>query len=507
MLDLVLKSEIFNEIYSTDKDGIPQFKNFINGEWVFCDHFMDIKSPIDGQVIARVTVPDESTLEEALDTAYTQGREAIQEYTGENRISSFQNAAEMMSEVKEEFIDVLIKTAGKPQSNATGEVEATIERLEKTLIENSFIRGDFIPGDWSEETYNTHGIVKHVPHGLIFTIGPFNYPLFIPATKIIPSLLTGNAILLKPASSDPIATLMFIRILELSGIPGTALTTMTFSGSQSEELLKSDKIHAISFTGSTQTGEYIMKTAGIKNYHMELGGKDPVIVLEDADLDLAAEKIVQGMVKYAGQRCDAIKLVIAHQDIYDELKVRLRTKLEKIKAQDPSEETDALMGPLIDNESADEIVVIYEDAITKGAHALTKYHREGRYIDPLLVETSQEQLPELEFFDREIFGPLTFILPFQDPEHAIGVANSTRFGLDAAIFGEDEAKVHKIANKLEFGAVFVNEYPRHGIGYYPFGGVKDSGVGREGIGYSVNQMTTTKSIVKNYKGYGYWEEI
>jgi glyceraldehyde-3-phosphate dehydrogenase [NAD(P)+] len=250
-----------------------------------------------------------------------------------------------------------------------------------------------------------------------------------------------------------------------------------------------------------------MKTAGVKNYHMELGGKDPVIVLEDADLDLATEKIVQGMVKYAGQRCDAIKLVIAHQDIYDELKERLRTKLAEITAKDLSEEPDAMMGPLIDNESADEIVIVYEDAITKGAHALTTYNREGRYIDPLLVETSQKQLPELEFFEREVFGPLSFILPYQDSEKAVEVANSTRFGLDSSIFGENEAKVHKIANELEFGAVFVNEYPRHGIGYYPFGGVKDSGVGREGIGYSVNQMTTTKSIVKNYKGYGFWEEI
>ncbi len=184
--------------------GILEFKNFIGGKWRFCEKFFEIKSPIDGSVIARVTIPKSETVNFAIDSAYMEGRKNIRNYQGQKRIKTFLNVAKILEESKQDFIDILVKTAGKPMENATGEVKATIERLDKTTMESTRLMGEYIPGDWSEETYETHGIVKREPFGLILTIGPFNYPLFIPATKIIPSILVGNAVFLKPASALPL---------------------------------------------------------------------------------------------------------------------------------------------------------------------------------------------------------------------------------------------------------------------------------------------------------------
>ncbi|MBN2155228.1 MAG: aldehyde dehydrogenase family protein [Candidatus Lokiarchaeota archaeon] len=506
-MKIELTHEIFQDIYQIGEDGIPEFKNFIGGKWLFCEKFMEIHSPIDGALIARVTIPTSKTINIAIDSAYQDGRKNIRNYPGQKRIKTFLSAVKIMEESKQDFIDVLVKSAGKPLENATGEVNATIERLDKTTMESTRLMGEYIPGDWSEETYETQGFVKREPFGLILTIGPFNYPLFIPATKIIPSILVGNAVFLKPASAAPIAPLMLTRILEQSGLPVGSLTVLTIRGKETNVLVQNRKFCAISFTGSTAVGETIIKQGGIKNYHMELGGKDPAIVLNDCNIERTVDKLFNGIVKYAGQRCDAIKLIFVESGIYSELKTNLLKKLENVKAENPLIHKEAIMGPLIDMKSTDKIEEAYKDALQKGANLLTKFNRHDNYIDPLLMEVTTDMLPQLIAFQDEIFGPLSLIIKIETPTEGLKLSNLSRFGLDASIFSENESKIQKIARSLEVGAVFVNEYPRHGIGYYPFGGVKDSGIGREGIGYSAYQLTTTKTIVHNFKGSGVWEYL
>jgi glyceraldehyde-3-phosphate dehydrogenase [NAD(P)+] len=504
-MEISITHPIFSDIFRIGEDGLPEFKNFFGGKWRFCEKFMDIKSPIDDSLIARVTIPKIEVIKFGIDSAYQDGRKNIRNYPGQKRIKTFLSASELMEASKQDFIDVLIKTAGKPVENAKGEVNATIERLDKTTMERTRLMGEFIPGDWSEETYETRGIVKREPFGLILTIGPFNYPLFIPATKIIPSILAGNAVFLKPASADPIVALMLTRILEQSGLPEGSLTTLTIKGKDMDTLVKNRKFSAISFTGSTNVGETIIKQGGIKNYHMELGGKDAAIVLNDCNVEKTTEKLFKGIVKYAGQRCDAIKLIFMESGIYPTIKNQLLEKLKSVKALNPITHRDAIMGPLINSKSADTIEEAYKDAVEKGSISLTPFNRNFNYIDPLLIEVNPDKLSDLFAFNEEIFGPLTLLIKIENSSQGVHLANLSRFGLDASIFSENEAKVQQIARSLEVGAVFINEYPRHGIGYYPFGGVKDSGIGREGIGYSAYQLTTTKTIVHNYKGSGVWE--
>lgn len=503
--ELILQSDIFDEIYRTGDDNIPEFK-FFNGEsWIFGNGFYEVESPVNNEVIARVSKPGEKQLEKTLKKVHEEGRDEIANHPGEKRIENFLQAADTMEDSFEDFLNTSKLDAGKPHHSAKGEVEATIKRLRRTTMEMRSFLGDFIPGDWSEETLESEGVIEREPYGVILAISPFNYPLFISATKVTPGLLSGNAVILKPPSADPITPLMFTRVLETSGFPANVLAILTARGSSMNSVLQDDRVRAITFTGSTSVGERIIKTAGIKSYHLELGGNDPAIVLPGADVEEASDKIKSGITSYSGQRCDAIRMVLPVAEVYEPLKKSLVEKLEHIEPENPLEKEDADMGPLIDEESAEEVEKAYEDAVRNGAEPLTGFERDGNYVSPCLLEVEKQDLSELRAFKEEIFGPLSILVKVEEADEAVKISNSTKFGLDAAVFGRDEAKIRKIARKLEVGAVFVNEYPRHGIGYYPFGGMKCSGIGREGVGYSVDQLTTTKTIVHNFRGRGVWE--
>ncbi|MFX0183274.1 MAG: aldehyde dehydrogenase family protein [Candidatus Hodarchaeota archaeon] len=487
---------------------MPNFKAFFNGKWQYGLEFREVKSPIDGKTIARIPILSDKIVLAARDSAYNLGKEEIRNYPGDKRVSSFLKAAELVEHTFEDFVNLLILDAGKPrQKNTEGEVRATIERLEKTTTESTRLIGEYIPGDWSEETLETEGIVKREPYGLIITISPFNYPLFIPATKIIPAMLVGNAVILKPASTDPLVPLMFTRVLEMASFPKHSFTTIPMSGKDSNILVKSKKINAISFTGSTRVGEQIIKEAGIKAFHMELDGKSPAIVLEDTDLNDTIDKLVKGIISFSGQRCDAIRLILVEYGIFDQLKRSLVEELTKYEPKNPLEFRSCFMGPLIDEQSTIIIEEMYTDAIKKNAVPLLEFKRNKNYVWPILLEIRKDILPELDLFQKDVFGPVTLLIEVENENEAIKIANSSKFGLDTSIFGTDDSRIRKIARKLEVGAVFINEYPRHGIGYYPFGRMKSSGIGREGIGYSTFQLSTTKTIMQNYKGYGVWDYL
>lgn len=317
--------------------------------------------------------------------------------------------------------------------------------MEKTTTESTRLIGEYIPGDWSEETLETEGIVKREPYGLIITISPFNYPLFIPATKIIPAMLVGNAVILKPASTDPLVPLMFTRVLEMASFPKHSFTTIPMSGKDSNILVKSKKINAISFTGSTRVGEQIIKEAGIKAFHMELDGKSPAIVLEDTDLNDTIDKLVKGIISFSGQRCDAIRLILVEYGIFDQLKRSLVEELTKYEPKNPLEFRSCFMGPLIDEQSTIIIEEMYTDAIKKNAVPLLEFKRNKNYVWPILLEIRKDILPELDLFQKDVFGPVTLLIEVENENEAIKIANSSKFGLDTSIFGTDDSRIRKIA--------------------------------------------------------------
>jgi glyceraldehyde-3-phosphate dehydrogenase [NAD(P)+] len=287
-------------------------------------------------------------------------------------------------------------------------------------------------------------------------------------------------------------------------------------GRDTGTIVRDHRVSGISLTGSTETGVRLLKTAGIKQFVMELGGGDPAIVLEDAELPRAAQRIVAGITSYAGQRCDAIKLILAEKPVYQDLKRGIIGELRKVRVGDPRDEK-TTMGPLIDEETAVELLRGVEDAVQKGGRVLyggmnKKNSREmknkGRnYIQPTLIEVSGENITEMLLYKNEVFAAVSLIMPVENIDEAISTANGRRYGLDAAVFGKDVNKIRRLTRRLDVGAIYVNDNPRHGIGYYPFGGRKDSGIGREGIGYTIEYVTSHKSVIYNYKGKGVWEYL
>ncbi len=324
--------------------------------------------------------------------------------------------------------------------------------------------------------------------------------------KFTYSFLPGNAFIVKPPSADPIPIFYFVKLALEAGVPPSSIALLPLPGRESGRLVGDRRIHVISLTGSTETGVKVIREAGIKQFIMELGGGDPAIVLDDADLDLAASKIATGIVSYSGQRCDSIKLILVEEPVYEEMKKRLVEELAKARIGDPRDPS-TVMGPLIDEVTADEVIEAAREAEEAGGKVLYGGRKLGpNYIEPTLVEVKdKEVLRRLRVFRDEIFASIAVITPVSGVDEAIELANERRYGLDAAIFGRDINKIRKLIRLLEVGAIYINEYPRHGIGYYPFGGRKDSGIGMEGIGYSIEYVTARKTIVYNYKGKGIWE--
>ncbi|MEM0362491.1 MAG: NADP-dependent glyceraldehyde-3-phosphate dehydrogenase [Sulfolobaceae archaeon] len=504
---LSISSKEFSEIFEP-KDGILYFKTYLAGQWVSGDEWQDVKSPIDLNTIARVPKLSWSQIDNVIDIVYKKGRWSIRDTPGEKRLHIYEKIASLIDKFREDFINVLMINNGKTRPAAEGEVNAAIERLIRADLDVRETKGDYVPGDWSSEALETEAIVRREPVGVVLSIIPFNYPLFDTVNKIVYTTVIGNAIIIKPPSSTPLPILMLAKVMELAGFPKDSFAIITIPGKEMGKVVADKRIQAISLTGSTETGEEVVRNAGIKQFIMELGGGDPAIVLSDADLAWAAQRIVTGIISYSGQRCDSIKIILAEEEIYDTLKDLLIKELNKsVRVGDPRD-SNTTVGPIIDTKTADEWENAIKDAVEKGGKVLFGGRRLGpTYIEPALIEVPKEVLKDLYLYNKEVFASVALLVKVKNIEEAIEISNSRRYGLDAAIFGKDINKIRKLQRFLEVGAIYINDYPRHGIGYFPFGGRKDSGIGREGIGYTIQYVTAYKSVIYNYKGKGIWEYL
>ncbi len=487
-------SPFFDSIHEL-RDGVPSFKLFVQGLWVGAsgEGALAVDSPIDDSVVAYVPDSSPSDVDAAIDAAVG-ARRAIQSVPGVARVELLERARQLLLQHRKDFELVLTAEAGKPPKDAEGEVNATADRLALAAQESRRISGEFIPGEWTKDTRGRAAIVVRVPLGVVAAICPFNYPLFIAAAKAIPALLAGNAVVLKPASDTPLSMLLFARILEEAGVPAGAFNVVTGRGaSVGEALSSSSKVAMVSFTGSTDVGEAIVRDAGIKKLHLELGGKGMAIVLDDADLALAAEKCVDGSLKNAGQRCDAISAVLVVEAVADAFVKRLDQEVAKWILGDPRA-PGVKVGPVINRDAARHAEALIKDAVSNGAALVRGGKVRACYVEPTLLDN----VPFVARVAREeTFAPIVTVIRIKDEEEALQVGKMSRYGLDSCVFTNDYRRVWRIANDLQVGELTVNDHPRHGVGYFPFGGSKASGIGREGIGYSVDEMTELKTIVFN----------
>jgi len=484
---------IFDGIYHVE-EAVPTFKMLIDGSWHSSEkkETFEIHTPIDGSLIARAQSGLRGDVSRAVNAA--KERRGIRDLPAIERMEIFQCAAGILEQHREEFMQVLQMEAGKTQRDAEGEVDATLLRLKLTMEEARRIYGEYIPGDWSPHTTGKMALVIREPVGVVAAIVPFNYPLFIASTKVVPALLAGNSVVIKPSSSDPISATMLARVLEVSGVPKGSIHLVTGHGDETGDALVTAKnVDMINFTGSTPVGRHISQMAMMKRLHLELGGKAYALVLEDADLDLAAERCVFGSLKYAGQRCDAVSAVLAIASIADPLVERIVSEVDRWRFGDPMDRS-VTVGPLINSRAAETVHRLVTEAMEKGAKLLRGGKFNGAYYEPTVLD----EVPlYAAIAEEEVFGPVVTIIRCKSEDEALSIARRSQYGLESCVFTRDFYGMWRVAKSLECGEVTINDCPSHGVGYFPFGGIKDSGMGREGIGYSIDEMTNLKTIVFN----------
>lgn len=475
-------------------DGAPDLQLLVAGEWRAAakGEMFEVRSPIDGNLIARAAKASRDDVEEAI-AAARQARDGFRGLPAAARLEICARAAEILEEHAESFISAIVADLGKTTEQAASEVKATRERLGLAREEVRKIFGEYLPGDWIADSVGKSAVVLREPVGTVAAFGPFNYPLYLAASKIIPALAAGNTVVAKAPSEAPIPLVLFGRVFEEAGLPPGVLNVITGPGSEIGNVLASHvDVSMISFTGSTSVGRSIAAEAGPKPMHLELGGNAAGIVLADADLDRAVEKSVLGAFKNAGQRCDAISRVLVEQPVYDDYVERALKEAERWPVGDPRVET-TKVGPLVSEKAAAWVHELVEDAVNKGARLLAGGGVSGAYHEPTVLA----DVPvEADIVWEETFGPVLTILPVADREAAIDLANRSRYGLDSAVFTSNLESAWQTARALECGQVTINDAPAHGVGHFPFGGRKpDSGIGREGLGYSIDECTVLKTVV------------
>ena len=472
----------------------PTAQLLIDGEWRAAEsgETFEIRSPIDDTPIALAQAASSDDVEAAIGAA-RRARSRFAETAAAERLAICKHAGEIMAEHLDAFIDAIVVDLGKTPSQARSEVTATRERLELVREEVRKIFGEYLPGDWIPDSKGKSGIVLREPLGTVAAIGPFNYPLFLAASKIIPAIAAGNTVVAKAPSDDPIPLTLFVRAFEEAGLPAGVLNLVTGRGAEIGDIFACHAdVAMVSFTGSAKVGRRIAELAGPKPLHLELGGNAAAIVLGDADLELAVSKTVDGAFKNAGQRCDAVSRVLVAEAIYEEYVERAAAEARGYTIGDPRAEG-VDVGPVVSASAAERVKGLVADAVEKGARVLVGGGSEGCYHEPtVLADVSLEA----EIVWEETFGPVLPIVAVRDLEAAVDVANRSRYGLDSCVFSSDLDQAWRAARALQCGMVTVNDAPAHGVGHFPFGGRKpDSGVGREGLGYSIDECTALKTVV------------
>jgi acyl-CoA reductase-like NAD-dependent aldehyde dehydrogenase len=476
------------------RDGVPTLYMLTGGKWASAvtDDLFDVVSPIDGSLIARAQRASTDDVAAAV-AAAKDARAAFRGVPAAERLEICERAAHIMAEHLDRFVDAIVVDLGKTGAQALSEANATKERLELAREEVRKIFGEYLPGDWIPDTKGKSGIVLREPVGTVAAIGPFNYPLFLCASKVIPALAAGNTVVAKAPSDDPIPLLMFACVLQEAGLPTGVLNVLTGPGSEmGDALALHEDVSMVSFTGSSKVGRRIAELAGPKPLHLELGGNAAAVVLADCDLELTAKKSVTGAFKNAGQRCDAISRVLVEEAIYDDYVAAAVQEARGYKLGDPRAD-DVDVGPLVNEAAVEYVDGLVADSVDKGARLLVGGRHEDCYFEPTVLADVPE---DAAICWEETFGPVLPVIKVRDLDAALEMANRSRYGLDSAVFTSDLDNAWRAARELQCGMVTVNDAPAHGVGHFPFGGRKpDSGIGREGLGYSIDECTTLKTVV------------
>jgi glyceraldehyde-3-phosphate dehydrogenase (NADP+) len=457
---------------------------FLAGEWVAGE--AEVRSPYSGDVLATVARASAADAEHAV-AAAVEGAAQMRALAAHERAAILMRAAALADARVEPLARTIAGEAGKAIAEARGEAGRAGAILRVSAHEGATAAGEVLPLDASVGGEGKLGFTIRQPCGVVVAITPFNYPLLLVLHKVAPALAAGNAVVLKPAEATPLTALALCEILLEAGLPPLALSVLTGSGAEIGPALCADpRVRKISFTGSTPVGDTISRVAGVKRLSLELGASCPTLLLPDADLEAASAAIAAGGYVNAGQVCISVQRVLVHQDVHGDLLDALVPKVEAISAGDPME---AKIGSLISEREAQRVE---QTIASSGGRVLVGGDRDGAVIAPAVVDDVEPSSP---LSRDELFGPAVAVTPVAGVEDAIRVANDTRYGLGAGIFTRDIGAAMRFVREVDAGALHVNWTPLWRADPMPYGGLKGSGIGKEGPRYAVEEMTECKTVV------------
>jgi len=474
------------------KPPAREWGSFLDGAWTLEGEMVDIRSPYGGSLAGTI---HRATAEQAGAAV----RAAQRAFETTRRMPSFERQR-ILREIsagiqarREEFARLMALEAGKPIRTARAEVERAIFTFAVASEEAVRIGGEWLPLDLQPSTAGRAGIVRRFPLGPILGITPFNFPLNLVAHKVAPAIAAGCTIIVKPAPKTPLCALLLAEIAEKAGVPAGALNVLPLSDPDAERLVADDRLKLLSFTGSGPVGWSLKAKAGKKKVVLELGGNAAVIVHSDADIEDAARKCVQGGFSYAGQSCISVQRIFVQSAVETMFLETLIAGVRQLKVGDPLDEaTD--VGPLIDESAARRAEAWIEEAVSAGAKLLCGGKRKGSILEPAVLTHTQ---PQMKVNCQEVFAPVVIVEPYDDFADAIHRVNDSPYGLQAGVFTRDAKLLFKAFEELEVGGVIAGDMSSFRIDHMPYGGVKESGLGREGLRYAIEEMTEPRLLVLN----------
>jgi acyl-CoA reductase-like NAD-dependent aldehyde dehydrogenase len=474
------------------KASVQQWGFFLDGAWVTEGEPVDIRSPYDGSIVATVHPATAAHAEVAV-------RAALRAFESTRKSPSFERQ-KILREIsagiqarREEFARVMALEAGKPLRTARIEVDRAVLTFSVAAEEATRIEGEWLPLDLQPSMVGRAGILRRFALGPVLGITPFNFPLNLVAHKVAPAIAAGCTIVLKPAPQTPLSSFMLAQIAEKAGLPAGALNVLPLANPEAEKLVGDDRLKLLSFTGSGPVGWSLKAKAGKKKVVLELGGNAAVIVHSDADVEDAARRCVQGGFSYAGQSCISVQRIFVQQSIEAKFVEALVAGVRKLKLGDPLDEaTD--VGPMINEDAARRAAAWIEEAVAGGAKLLCGGRRNGALLEPAVLTNTQ---PKMKVNCHEIFAPVVVVEPYDTFDDAIRRTNDSPYGLQAGVFTRDTKLLFRAFDELEVGGVVAGDVSAFRSDPMPYGGVKESGLGREGLRYSIEEMTEPRLLVLN----------
>jgi acyl-CoA reductase-like NAD-dependent aldehyde dehydrogenase len=466
---------------------------FVNGEWRTGEGTFEVTSPFDDSVVAELGVPTASDVEEAIQTA-AETFEESRKLPVHARSDALDHISRRLADRIDENAETIAREGGKPLKWAKVEATRAVSTFRWASEVLRHGEDELMRLDTEASLGSRIGLIRRFSYGPVLGITPFNFPLNLVAHKVAPALATGSPIVIKPASATPLGSLVLAELFDETDLPKGMLQVLPVSSKVADGMARDERFRKISFTGSAEIGWYLKGLDPKKRVTLELGGNAGVVIHSDADLDLAAQRVAFGGYYQAGQSCISVQRVVIQSEVFDEFAERLTKQVEQLKVGDPLDPT-VDVGPVIQRSEVDRIDAWVKEAVAEGAEVLTGGTADGPFYSPTLISRVQ---PEMKVCREEVFGPVVTIAPYQTFEEALAMVNDSRYGLQAGVFTNDLNRAFEAHRTLEVGGVIVNDVSAFRADQMPYGGSKDSGFGREGIRFAMEEMTEPRIMVLSH---------